>query len=140
VTAIDEHENLCNWIHLPVQSGSDRVLRAMRRGHTASDYLKRVDAVPQRRRNLSITSDVIVGFPGETTADFADTLNLIEQVGYDGLYIFKYSERSRTPAASLADDVSLQEKSIRFANWTALSGGGRSGFTKVTGQGTERAG
>ena len=115
VTAIDEHENLCNWIHLPVQSGSDRVLRAMRRGHTASDYLKRIEAVRSAGRNLSITSDVIVGFPGETTDDFADTVNLVEQVGYDGLYIFKYSERSRTPAASLADDVSLEEKSIRFA-------------------------
>lgn len=115
VTAIDEHENLCNWIHLPVQSGSDRVLRAMRRGHTANDYLKRIDAVRSAGRNLSITSDVIVGFPGETTTDFEDTLNLVEQVGYDGLYIFKYSERRGTPAASLADDVSLEEKSIRFA-------------------------
>ncbi len=115
VTAIDEHENLCNWIHLPVQSGSDRILRTMRRGHTASDYLKRIDAIRNAGRNLSITSDVIVGFPGETTADFQDTLNLIERVGYDGLYPFKYSERRGTPAASLDDDVSREEKSIRFA-------------------------
>jgi tRNA-2-methylthio-N6-dimethylallyladenosine synthase len=115
VTAIDEHENLCDWIHLPVQSGSDRVLRAMRRGHTAGEYLKRIDAVRRARRQMSITSDVIVGFPGETSCDFEGTLNLLEQVGYDGLYIFKYSERRRTPAASLEDDVSLEEKSLRFA-------------------------
>ncbi len=114
VAAIDEHENLCNWIHLPVQSGSDRVLRAMRRGHTASDYLKRIDAVRKARRPMSITSDIIVGFPGETDADFAATLNLVEQVGYDGLYIFKYSERKGTPAANFVDDVSREEKSARF--------------------------
>jgi tRNA-2-methylthio-N6-dimethylallyladenosine synthase len=114
VKAIDEHENLCNWIHLPVQSGSDRVLRAMRRGHTAGDYLRRIDAVRNARREMSITSDVIVGFPGETTADFEETVNLVEQVGYDGLYIFKYSERKGTPAANLRDDVSREEKAARF--------------------------
>ena len=120
VNAIDEHENLCNWIHLPVQSGSDRVLRAMRRGHTASDYLKRIDAVRNARRQMSITSDIIVGFPGETANDFAETLKLIAQVGYDGLYIFKYSERKGTPAASLADDVSREEKAERFAQLEAV--------------------
>jgi len=115
VAAIEEYENLCEWIHLPVQSGSDRILRAMRRGHTASDYLKRIDAVKNARRKLSITSDIIVGFPGESRADFQDTLKLVEQVGYDGLYIFKYSERRGTPAAKLNDDVSREEKSARFA-------------------------
>src|SRR5437762_5304458 len=115
VKAIDEHENLCNWIHLPVQSGSDRVLRAMRRGHTASDYLKRIDAVKNARRRMSITSDIIVGFPGETEEDFRETVELVEQVGgYDGLYIFKYSERHGTPAAKLLDDVTREEKSARF--------------------------
>ena len=114
VKAIDEHENLCEWIHLPVQSGSDRVLRAMRRGHTAADYLKRIEAVKQARRKMSITSDIIVGFPGETVEDFRATVSLVEQVGYDGLYIFKYSERRGTPAATLADDVTREEKSARF--------------------------
>src|SRR5256885_2788850 len=115
VAAIDEHENLCEWIHLPAQSGSDRILRAMRRGHTATDYLKRINAVRSAWRNLSITSDIIVGFPTETTADFRETLRLIEEVGgYDGLYIFKYSERPNTPAASLMVDVTLAEKSDRF--------------------------
>ena len=114
VTAIDEHENLCNWIHLPVQSGSDRVLRAMRRGHSARDYLERIEVIRKARRQMSITSDIIVGFPGETAADFADTVNLVEEVGYDGLYIFKYSERRDTPAANLEDDVTRETKSERF--------------------------
>ena len=115
VAAIDEHESLCEWIHLPVQSGSDRILRAMRRGHTASDYLKRIEAVKNARHPMSITSDIIVGFPGETMEDFRATVKLVEQVGYDGLYIFKYSERRATPAAKLNDDVSREEKTARFA-------------------------
>jgi tRNA-2-methylthio-N6-dimethylallyladenosine synthase len=114
IAAIDEHENLCEWIHLPVQSGSDRVLRAMRRGHTASDYLRRVSVIKNARRRMAITSDIIVGFPGETDADFRETLKLIEQVGYDGLFLFKYSERPGTPAAMFDDDVSLSEKKARF--------------------------
>ncbi len=114
VTAIDEHENLCEWIHLPVQSGSDRVLRAMRRGHTANDYLHRISSIKNARRRMAITSDIIVGFPGETEADFRATLSLIEQVEYHALYIFKYSERPATPAAKLDDDVSSSEKTARF--------------------------
>lgn len=114
VAAIDEHENLCEWIHLPAQSGSDRILRAMRRGHTVADYFKRIDAVKKARRRMSITSDIIVGFPGETATDFQDTLKLVEEVGYHGLYLFNYSERRGTPAAKLSDDVSREEKSARF--------------------------
>lgn len=114
IAAIDENESLCEWIHLPVQSGSDRVLRAMRRGHTVADYLKRIDVIKNARRPLSVTSDVIVGFPGETAEDFRDTVKLVEQVGYDGLYIFKYSERRGTPAARLEDNVGSEEKSQRF--------------------------
>ena len=97
-----------------MQSASDSILKAMRRGHTARDYLKRVEAVRNARRSMSITSDVIVGFPGETTSDFDETVRLVEQVGYHALYIFKYSERRGTPAASLPDDVSREEKSARF--------------------------
>ena len=114
VAAIDEHHNLCEWVHLPVQSGSDRVLRAMRRGHTASDYLHRIAAIKNARRRMAITSDIIVGFPGETEADFRETLKLVGQVGYDALFIFKYSERQGTPAARLDDDVSRSEKTARF--------------------------
>src|SRR5260221_3694219 len=114
VAAIDEHENLCEWVHLPVQSGSDRILRAMRRGHSVHDYMQRISAVKNARRRMAITSDIIVGFPGETAADFRATLRLMEQVEYHALYIFKYSVRPRTPAASLDDDVSGLEKTARF--------------------------
>ncbi|HEY8203927.1 MAG TPA: tRNA (N6-isopentenyl adenosine(37)-C2)-methylthiotransferase MiaB, partial [Pyrinomonadaceae bacterium] len=114
VKAIDENENLCNWVHLPVQSGSDRVLRAMRRGHTAADYLRRIESIKNARRQIAITSDIIVGFPGETEQDFRDTMTLVSNVRYDGLYIFKYSERPGTPAAKLNDDVTRTEKTARF--------------------------
>jgi tRNA-2-methylthio-N6-dimethylallyladenosine synthase len=114
IAAIDEHENLCDWVHLPAQSGSDRVLRAMRRGHTASDYLHRISAIKNARRRMAITSDIIVGFPGETEEDFRETLKLVEQVGYHMLFLFKYSERPGTPAARFVDDVSRSEKKARF--------------------------
>jgi len=114
VAAIEDHENLCEWVHLPAQSGSNRVLRAMRRGHTAADYLCRIATIKNARRRIAITSDIIVGFPGETDADFRETTRLVKQVGYDALYIFKYSERSGTPAARLDDDVSQSTKTDRF--------------------------
>jgi len=114
VTAIEEHENLCDWIHLPVQSGSDRILKLMRRGHTRNDYWQRIERVKNSRRRLALTSDIIVGFPGETDEDFRQTLELVEQCEYDSLYLFKYSKRAGTPAASFADTVSEQEKKDRF--------------------------
>ncbi|MFN2453898.1 MAG: tRNA (N6-isopentenyl adenosine(37)-C2)-methylthiotransferase MiaB [Pyrinomonadaceae bacterium] len=114
VCAMEEHPNLCNWIHLPVQSGSDRILRAMRRGYKVQDYLKRVDRIKSSSRSFALTSDIIVGFPGETAAEFGETLKLIELCQYDGLYIFKYSERSGTPSAKLSDDVSEEEKTARL--------------------------
>jgi tRNA-2-methylthio-N6-dimethylallyladenosine synthase len=115
LAAIDEHENLCNWVHLPVQSGSDKILRSMRRGHTVADYLKRVERLKQARRSISLTSDIIIGFPGETAADFASTVELVKRCQYDGLYIFKYSKRPGTPSEKLPDTVSDEEKSTRFA-------------------------
>jgi len=114
VKALEEYENLCNWVHLPVQSGNNRVLRAMRRGHKVEDYLERVTAVKNSRRGISLTSDIIVGFPGETDEEFEDTLRLIEKCEFHGLYIFKYSRRRGTPAAKLNDDVSSGEKTRRF--------------------------
>lgn len=114
VKALEEYENLCNWVHLPVQSGNNRVLRAMRRGHKVEDYLERVGAVKSSRREISLTSDIIVGFPGESDEEFEDTLRLVEKCGFHGLYIFKYSKRRGTPAAKLNDDVSSDEKTRRF--------------------------
>lgn len=114
VTAINEFENLCNWVHLPVQSGSDRILRLMRRGHTSADYLKRVEAIHNSSRSLSLTTDLIVGFPGETEDDFKETLSLYEKCRFDAAYIFKYSPRPGTPAANMGDIVSPQIKRERF--------------------------
>lgn len=114
VKAIDEHENLCNWVHLPVQSGNDRILKGMRRGHKVVDYLSRINSIKSARRKISLTSDIIVGFPGETAAEFEDTLKLVRECRFHGLYIFKYSERRGTPAAKLPDTVSEVEKTERF--------------------------
>lgn len=114
VAAIEENENLCDWVHLPAQTGSDRMLKAMRRGHKVDDYLRRVEAIKNAKRNISLTSDIIIGFPGESNEDFEQTVSLVEQCRFDGLYIFKYSERSGTPAARLADDVTKAEKKERF--------------------------
>jgi tRNA-2-methylthio-N6-dimethylallyladenosine synthase len=114
VAAMDEHENLCDWVHLPVQSGSDTVLRAMRRGYKVSDYLKRIDTIKNAGRRYALTSDIIVGFPGETAEDFEATLRLIDYCRFDALYIFKYSERSGTPAARLDNNVSDNEITTRF--------------------------
>jgi tRNA-2-methylthio-N6-dimethylallyladenosine synthase len=114
VKAIDEHENLCNWVHLPVQSGSNRVLHAMRRGHKIEDYLAKIASVKNARRKIALTSDIIVGFPGETEVEFEDTMSLAQNSRFHGLYIFKYSPRRGTPASKLADTVSASEKTRRF--------------------------
>lgn len=114
VDAINENENLCNWVHLPVQSGSDRILKAMRRGHTIESYLRKVDKIKSSSRGISLTTDIIVGFPNETENDFDETIKLVEYCEYDSAYIFKYSPRDGTPAAEMPDEVSLQEKTNRF--------------------------
>jgi len=114
VSALEEHPNLCDWVHLPVQSGSDRILKSMRRGHNSEDYLRRVEGIKTSKRRLALTSDIIVGFPGETEDDFAATMRLVEACEYDALYIFKYSKRMGTPAAQLDDLVPEVEKTARF--------------------------
>ncbi|HEX8266730.1 MAG TPA: tRNA (N6-isopentenyl adenosine(37)-C2)-methylthiotransferase MiaB [Pyrinomonadaceae bacterium] len=114
VAAINECENLCDWVHLPVQSGSDRILQAMRRGHTSADYLKKVEAIQNSSRQISLTTDIIVGFPGETDVDFRETIELYEKCRFDSAYLFKYSPRPGTPSAHLDDSVSAQIKRERF--------------------------
>ncbi len=104
---------LASQIHLPLQSGSDRILAAMKRGYSADEFLAKVDALRQARPGLSISSDFIVGFPGETEEDFEATLRLIDQVGFDGGYGFMYSPRPGTPAAALEDTVPLELKRAR---------------------------
>jgi len=99
---------------LPVQSGSDRVLKAMRRLHSVDSYKKKIDRIRSSPRDISLTTDIIVGFPGETEEDFQKTVELVEYCGYDGAYIFKYSPRPGTPAFEMADNVSESEKTSRF--------------------------
>jgi tRNA-2-methylthio-N6-dimethylallyladenosine synthase len=114
VEAIDAVPTLCDHVHLPVQSGSTRVLDAMQRLYTREQYLQRIAWMKAAKREISITTDVIVGFPGETEGDFAETLSLLEEVGYDAVFSFKYSARPNTPALGLDDALAEEEKSRRL--------------------------
>ncbi len=114
IDAIDSVPTLCDHVHLPVQSGSDRVLNAMQRLYTREQYLERIAWMKSAKRPISITSDVIVGFPGETEQDFAQTLSLLDEVGYDAVFTFKYSPRPNTPSLALEDAIPDQEKSRRL--------------------------
>jgi len=114
VEAIDAVPTLCDHVHLPVQSGSTRVLDAMQRLYARDEYLERIAWIKAAKREISITTDVIVGFPGETESDFAETLSLLDEVGYDGVFTFKYSPRPNTPALSLEDAIAEEEKSRRL--------------------------
>ena len=105
---------LMPYLHLPVQSGSDRILDTMNRGHTADDYRRIVDRLRAARPDLALSSDFIVGFPGESDRDFADTLRLVRDVGYAQAYSFKYSARPGTPAASVTDQLTEEQKSDRL--------------------------
>jgi tRNA-2-methylthio-N6-dimethylallyladenosine synthase len=111
---------LCNHIHLPVQSGSDRVLAKMNRGYKVADYLKKVDKLRAVCPDISLTSDVIVGFPGETDADFQATIALMEKIRFDNLFSFKYSEREGTAAAGFGDKVPGRVKGARLTALQAL--------------------
>ena len=115
VQAIDEVSTLCDHVHLPVQSGSTRVLAAMQREYTRDQYLERISWIRAARRPISITTDMIVGFPGETLAEFEDNLTLLEDVQYDAVFAFKYSPRPNTPAISMADSIPEDQKSQRLA-------------------------
>jgi tRNA-2-methylthio-N6-dimethylallyladenosine synthase len=115
VEAIDATPELCEHVHLPVQSGSTNVLRAMERTYTRDEYLERIGMIRGARRPISITSDIIVGFPGETNADFEQTLDLLREVQYDGVYAFKYSPRPNTPSLAMNDPIPDEEKSRRLA-------------------------
>ncbi len=120
VEAIETNENLCNWVHLPVQSGSSKVLAAMKRGHTIEKYLAKIDRIKSSPKDIALTTDIIVGFPGETEEDFQQTVNMVDYCGFDSAYIFKYSPRPGTPAFTLADDVSPDEKTRRFLELEAV--------------------
>ncbi|HEY1948001.1 MAG TPA: tRNA (N6-isopentenyl adenosine(37)-C2)-methylthiotransferase MiaB [Bryobacteraceae bacterium] len=117
IDAIDENPTLCDHVHLPVQSGSTEVLSRMQRLYTQDEYMRRIEWMKNAKRDIAITTDVIVGFPGETEADFNRTLHLLTEVGYDSVFIFKYSQRPNTSALQLKDHIPEEEKTRR---WTVL--------------------
>jgi tRNA-2-methylthio-N6-dimethylallyladenosine synthase len=114
VEAIDAVPTLCDQVHLPVQSGSTRILQRMNRGYTREEYLEKIAWIKAACRPISISTDIIVGFPGETEADFTETLDLLSQVEYDCVFGFKYSGRPNTPALSMADSIPEAEKATRL--------------------------
>jgi tRNA-2-methylthio-N6-dimethylallyladenosine synthase len=112
--AIRDCGHVAKHLHLPVQSGSNAVLAAMNRGYTRQHYLGLIDALRARVPDVNLTSDVIVGFPGETESDFEDTLDLLRRVRFDSLFTFLYSKRGGTPAADLPDPTPPEVKKQRF--------------------------
>jgi tRNA-2-methylthio-N6-dimethylallyladenosine synthase len=115
VAAIDSHPGVCDHVHLPVQSGSTRVLRAMQRTYTREEYFEKIAMIRSARRPISITTDFIVGFPGETESEFEETLTLLDTVKYDGSFSFKYSPRPNTAAQDMPDAIPEEEKGRRLA-------------------------
>lgn len=115
IAAYAEIPKLANHLHLPVQSGSDRILAQMKRNYTALEFKSKIRKLRKVRPDISISSDFIIGFPGETDADFAATMNLIHDIGFDGSFSFIYSRRPGTPAAELPDDVTLETKKQRLS-------------------------
>jgi tRNA-2-methylthio-N6-dimethylallyladenosine synthase len=114
IEAYRDVPQLANYLHLPVQSGSDRILSMMKRGHTALEYKQKIRKLREARPDISLSSDFIVGFPGETAKDFEDTMKLIEDVGFDQSFSFIYSARPGTPASSMPDLVPMEEKKARL--------------------------
>jgi tRNA-2-methylthio-N6-dimethylallyladenosine synthase len=114
IEAIEAVPTLCDHVHLPVQSGSNRVLDAMQRLYTREQYLERIAWMKAAKREISITTDVIVGFPGETEIEFGETLSLLDEVGYDAVFSFKYSPRPNTPSLKLEDAIPDEEKVRRL--------------------------
>ncbi|MBE0658723.1 MAG: tRNA (N6-isopentenyl adenosine(37)-C2)-methylthiotransferase MiaB [Bryobacteraceae bacterium] len=115
VHAIDRTESLCNQVHLPVQSGSTAVLQMMARQYTRDEYMRRIQWLKASKRDIALSTDIIVGFPGETEKDFEETLRLLDEVEYDSIFSFKYSVRPNTPALSLGDHIPEEEKGRRLA-------------------------
>jgi tRNA-2-methylthio-N6-dimethylallyladenosine synthase len=114
VEAIESQPKICDHVHLPVQSGSTKVLRAMQRTYTRGEYLEKIAMIRYAKRPIAITTDIIVGFPGETEEDFGETLSLLEEVKYNSLFSFKYSPRPNTPSLAMPDAIPEEEKSRRL--------------------------
>ena len=120
INCFAEEEKLCEHIHLPVQSGSNRILALMNRGYTVEEYMQKVDHLRQLRPQISITSDIIIGFPGETQNDYQETIDMMEKIRFDSTFSFKYSERKGTAAQKLEGKIEEGEKSRRLTQVQAL--------------------
>jgi len=114
IQTMAENDKICHQLHLPIQSGSDSVLKAMRRGYTREQYLEKVDLLKNLMPDISLSADIIVGFPGETEKDFYDTLDVLERVGYTNIFSFRYSERPYTKASTVKDSVPFEVKKRRL--------------------------
>lgn len=119
IQAFADVPKLANYLHLPVQSGSDRILALMKRGYTTLEYKQKIRKLREVRPDICLSTDIIVGFPGETDSDFAATMALVKEIGFDHSYSFLYSARPGTPAASFADDLDLDTKNVRLTQLQA---------------------
>ncbi|MDD4705893.1 MAG: tRNA (N6-isopentenyl adenosine(37)-C2)-methylthiotransferase MiaB [Bacilli bacterium] len=120
IEVISKYENIMPYIHLPVQSGSNRILKLMNRKYTNEEYFTLFNKIKTKIKNVSITTDIIVGFPGETEADFEKTLNLVKKCEFDGAFTFIFSARENTPASKMKDNLSLEEKNNRLQKLNKL--------------------
>jgi tRNA-2-methylthio-N6-dimethylallyladenosine synthase len=120
IAAMRDVPKVCEWFHLPLQSGSDRILARMNRGYTRAEYLDLVAALREAVPDLALSTDLIVGFPGETEADFEATLEMVERVQYDNVFAFRYSRRPGTPAADMAEQIPEAVKADRNARLLAV--------------------
>ncbi len=119
IDVVAKYPNICNNIHLPVQSGSTEILKRMNRRYTRDDYLNLIQKIRQKLPNVGITTDIMVGFPGETEQDFLDTLDLVKQAKYSSAFCFIYSRRKGTPAYSMPDQIPYEVKRDRITRLLA---------------------
>ncbi len=131
IAAHRDLDQLMPYLHLPVQSGSDRILKAMNRKHTAKSYFQVIEKIRTARPDIALSGDFIVGFPGETDADFADTMTLVKEIGYASAYSFKYSARPGTPGALMDDQVERQVADERLQALQSLIKQGQSAFNQA---------
>ena len=131
IDALGEEEKLMPYLHLPVQSGSDKILKAMNRGHTRDDYLRLIERIRAARPDIAISGDFIVGFPGETDADFDETLALVDAVGHASAFSFKYSRRPGTPGAAMPGQVDEATKDARLQRLQTLLVGQQQAFNEA---------
>src|SRR5256712_5279354 len=150
IRALRDVPKVCEYFHLPLQSGSDRVLERMNRGYTRERYLELVAEIRDAVPTMAFSTDLIVGFPGETDADFEETLAMVERVGYDNVFVFRYSRRPGTPAAAMPEQVSEDVKARRHTELLEAAAGvsgersrrlvGQTGEVLVDGASRENAG